>query len=309
MKTLFLNNIQSIQKNLKLFLSKKASALLLITALIILLIVDQWIKQVALQSVTHSSSFLNFSLTLFLNYHWIFGLSLIKAGVASHLILLSCLFMAFYLYILILFYSSFNLYTKSYFTLIVAGLSSNLIDRLSHSYVVDFISYKLADFQIYFNSSDILQFVGTVALAVILIKNRKFIWRSKEGRNFFRVNFYREQMILISYFSFTVIGITTFLLFTSYFFMLKFIELNQQISPAQLSRFFFWYIMIAFLCYILPISLLVSFYFSQKIYGPIFAFIKYTKALTSKQNPPDLKLRNGDYLKQELEALAKQLKK
>ena len=48
-------------------------------------------------------------------------------------------------------------------------------------------------------------------------------------------------------------------------------------------------------------------YFSNRIYGPIYAVQKYLKAILNGENPSDLKLRKGDQVR-EMQELMSQLK-
>lgn len=54
------------------------------------------------------------------------------------------------------------------FSLIIAGGIGNLIDRIFHNYVVDFIDFRIIKFAV-FNFADICAVVGTVMLMVFYI--------------------------------------------------------------------------------------------------------------------------------------------
>lgn len=58
---------------------------------------------------------------------------------------------------------------------ILAGAVGNLIDRLTHKYVVDFIYFKPIDFPV-FNVADIFVTIGCIAFAVLVI----FVYRDRD---------------------------------------------------------------------------------------------------------------------------------
>ena len=60
-------------------------------------------------------------------------------------------------------------YIKVPITLIIAGATSNLIDRISRGFVIDFIKVKLFNFPT-FNIADILIVVGTILLILLILK-------------------------------------------------------------------------------------------------------------------------------------------
>lgn len=59
--------------------------------------------------------------------------------------------------------------------LLAAGAVGNLIDRMSHSYVVDFLYFKLIDFPV-FNVADCYVTVGAVLMAVLIL----FVYKEEE---------------------------------------------------------------------------------------------------------------------------------
>ena len=63
-------------------------------------------------------------------------------------------------------------YIKTPLILIIAGATSNLIDRILRGYVIDFIKMKLFNFPT-FNIADILIVIGTILLILLIIKNHE----------------------------------------------------------------------------------------------------------------------------------------
>lgn len=58
---------------------------------------------------------------------------------------------------------------------ILAGAVGNLIDRISHKYVVDFIYFKPIDFPV-FNVADIFVTLGCIAFAILVI----FVYKDRD---------------------------------------------------------------------------------------------------------------------------------
>ncbi len=68
---------------------------------------------------------------------------------------------------------------------ILAGAVGNLIDRVSHKYVVDFIYFKPIDFPV-FNVADIFVTLGCIAFAILVIfvyKDRDFDFLDPRKKN------------------------------------------------------------------------------------------------------------------------------
>lgn len=64
--------------------------------------------------------------------------------------------------------------------LLAAGAVGNLIDRVSHSYVVDFLYFKLIDFPV-FNVADCYVTVGAALLALLIM----FYYKEEELSSFY----------------------------------------------------------------------------------------------------------------------------
>ena len=65
-------------------------------------------------------------------------------------------------------------WTLSSYALILGGALGNLIDRLSHGYVIDFIDFHIGDWHFAtFNIADSAITVGAILLAAILLLKRE----------------------------------------------------------------------------------------------------------------------------------------
>ena len=68
---------------------------------------------------------------------------------------------------------------------ILAGAVGNLIDRITHKYVIDFIYFKPIDFPV-FNVADIFVTLGCIAFAILVIfvyKDRDFDFLASRKKN------------------------------------------------------------------------------------------------------------------------------
>lgn len=159
-------------------MKKKTKNHLIGLLLVILLIaLDQWTKLLAVQHLKGQKPFVIldgiFELHYLENRGAAFGILQGQKG-----IFLLCT--AFVLAILCFYYHRMPP-EKRYIPLRIvgvllgAGAVGNLIDRMSQSYVVDFLYFKLIDFPV-FNVADCYVTVGAVLLAVLIL----FVYREDE---------------------------------------------------------------------------------------------------------------------------------
>ncbi len=287
---------------------KKIYPIHLLLFFIVVLACDQLLKYILSSTLenTQTSSFLGFYLEPFTNSHWIFGFQL-GMPILSFVIFSGLFCILIYLYILFIYYfPNLNLLTLS-LTLLFAGVTSNLIDRIRNGYVFDFITYKWgSNISFHFNSSDILQTFAWCLLIYIIISNRKIIWPYIEQRKTLLI-MKKQQLEFIFYFIITATYVSTFFILLNHQFLnqLQKIELSNQ--KMLFIKLFLDYSLIVLIALIVPLIGL-SLYFSNKVYGPIYAFNKYVKDLLDGKNPKDLKLRKNDTLKKELESLSIDIK-
>ncbi|MCY4513159.1 MAG: hypothetical protein OXB86_05675, partial [Bdellovibrionales bacterium] len=89
----------------------------------------------------------------------------------------------------------------------------------------------------------------------------------------------------------------------------KLSDFSNNAHPLEqsylISSFITYYFVIYIIFTLLVMGLTV--YFSNRIYGPMYAIQKYLKSVLKGENPEDLKLRTGDQFK-EMEELLTQLR-
>ena len=81
----------------------------------------------------------------------------------------------------------------------------------------------------------------------------------------------------------------------------------SDLQQDQIIKLFPKYAIYMIVAFLIPITVLVT-YLSNKIYGPIYSFEKYLKALLNNESPKEFNLRKGDQLKH-LEKTALEMKK
>ena len=253
-------------------------------------------------------SFLGFSLLSHIkNYDLIFGLTLASKNlfVNTSLTAIFCLFSFYYILLLIFIPKPFY-YLQVGITVLFSGFTSNFINKLSNGYVLDFISWHpFQNITFYFNLADIFQTLAWLFILIQIFSLRKLIWRKNEKRTrFFIKSAY--QFEFIGYASLAFFCLSAFLLLISYQYI-TFMEVTNytNINEFKVSFLKYSFVMLFALCFLIGIFFL---YFSNKIYGPLYAFEKYIKALIKGDNPKDLQFRKNDQLKH-LEGLAQDIKK
>jgi signal peptidase II len=186
------------------------------------------------------------------------------------------------------------------FSLIIAGVFGNVVDRVFRGYTIDFIPIKISSFEAYYNVADIFLWVGICYFIYCIFKYEDLIWHPDNSRNRFLV-FPREQfkfalkVSLSSLMTSIMIGL----------FSITFIKSFYSIYGGRLFEYIATFIILALLfsfCIFL-VGLLVS----HKTAGPLFAFKLHFEKIMNDHDSKDFKLRDGDNYK-ELEILARELK-
>ena len=189
---------------------------------------------------------------------------------------------------------------KLNFSLIIAGVFGNVVDRLFRGYTIDFIPIKMGSFEAYFNVADIFLGIGVIYFIYCIYKYEDLIWHPDNLRNRFLV-FPREQfqfalkISLASVMTSIMIGL----------FSITFIKSFYSIFGGRLFEYITTFIILSFLFSIC--IFLVGLLMSHKTAGPVFAFKLYIEKIMDDHDSKDFKLRDGDNYK-ELESLARELK-
>ena len=164
-------------------------------------------------------------------------------------------------------------------------------------------------FQLKFNLNTILLLSGLFLTVFFTIKDRNILFNKNSLRKSLFVE--KDQYLFCFYMLFP------YLLFSSGFYMFFHIFIQglfnslphvpENIRTQALNSFLLIFSSLS-LCFFLLLVIFV-FYYSNKIYGPIYAFKKYIKEVFLKGSAParDFKLRSGDQFK-DLPGLISQMK-
>lgn len=278
----------------------------------ILIALDQLAGQVAKHFLTNNngavSSFFKFSIEQpAQNCHLIFGWNLGLDPLFANTVLAAVFCASLFYYILFLVFLPYKLFwLKIGMSFVFSGFAGNWIDKIISTCVLDFIKWApLPHFSLWFNMADIFQTCGWLIVFTQLFLLKKSIWRANEKRKSLLVS----RSFQLRFVGFCVLGfmcLSAFFLLINYQFLV-FADLPSfpNIQHIGWSFFKFSIIILFFLCVAVGVFF---FYLSNKIYGPVYAFEKYLKALIKGENPKKLKLRKNDQFRH-LEDLAQEIKK
>ena len=136
----------------------------------VLVILDQWTKQLAVLKLKDSGPFVLidnvFELTYLENRGAAFGM--LQGKRTAFLLLTPVVIIALYIMSLKLSKDKKFIPMIVCFLLIAGGAAGNMIDRYFNGYVVDFLYFSLIDFPV-FNTADIFVSCGSVGLILLLL--------------------------------------------------------------------------------------------------------------------------------------------
>lgn len=182
-------------------------------------------------------------------------------------------------------------------SLLVGGIFGNVLDRIIHGYVIDFISFEFyGHHSPVWNVADMIQWAGYFLLTYSILKEGYLLWPDKNSRTRFWVN---EKFQLKFAALFLAIGLmltTIGFVFSYTYLKLSLTELvgtNYQLIDKYTTSFFYSFFI---LILVFTMSLfLIARKISHHIAGPVYAFERYlTDLLDEKNSMVHFKLRAGD---------------
>ena len=253
-------------------------------------------------------SFLGFSLEKPLqNCHLIFGWNFGLPPLFANTVMAGVFCAGLFYYTLFLIFLPQRLFwLKAGVSFVFAGFAGNGISKFAGACPVDFIKWApSSSFSLWFNLSDIFQTCGWALVFAQLFLLRKSLYRANERRKRLLVR-PTPQLQFVGYCVLAFVCLSAFFLLINYQFLL-FADLSSfpNIRYIGLSFLKFSLLILFFLCFVVAVFF---FYLSNKIYGPLFSFEKYIKALIRGGKPKKFKLRKNDQLRH-LEDLAGDIKK
>jgi len=185
-------------------------------------------------------------------------------------------------------------------TLLTAGVSSNVFDRVFRGITIDFIPFSLGNNQYYFNLADVSLVFGALYCTYLIFFDDKNIWFADNERKKFLINTKEQLRLALKFVFFTfmscfIIGIFSITYIKSYL---------TNISQDDLSFYMMIYSIIVLI--ILISVFLLGLLISHRSSGPLYAFEQYVEKLLDGETQ-SLSLREGDNYKH-LEQLANKLR-
>jgi len=198
-------------------------------------------------------------------------------------------------------------------SILVGGILGNVIDRILHGYVIDFITMQFGSTHLpIWNVADVIQWIGYALIVYSIIKYGDQIWPDNNIRKTFWVN-KKFQIKYSSLFMATGLFLNLIALVYSYTYLK--VTIAEIAGPNQLlitkfaEPFLYTFLILAatFSMVLFSVGKMIS----HRIAGPLYAFERFLKEVLegkglSKQGVA-LKLRAGDEFKH-LEQLAEQIK-
>ena len=273
----------------------------------VIVVLDQFIKFVIKDQTFDGSSFLGFSLEKVQNNYFIFVLKMTGDFFFVYFILLSLwVSFSFYYFVFIYFKGHKKYYPlKLSASLVFGGWFSNLIDKLIQSYVLDYIRWDIFKFVFYFNLADFIQTCGWIIFIYYIISLRSDIFRKHDKRSRWIV-FNKLQYQFLGYFT-LIFGLIAFFFILLIYQLFVAIGVLEDAAVKSLVISFFKGLLVALVFLYIFVGSFFA-YFSNKIYGPVYAFEKYMRAIMArKKGLTKFQLRQNDHF-ENLEVLAKDLK-
>jgi signal peptidase II len=198
-------------------------------------------------------------------------------------------------------------------SILVGGILGNVIDRILHGYVIDFIAVQFGQWHSpIWNVADVIQWIGYALIVYSIIKHGEQIWPDNNIRKTFWVN-KKFQIKYSSLFMATGLFLNLIAVVYSYTYLKVTISeiagQNQLLIDKFVEPFLYTFLILSLTFSIVLFS--VGKMISHRIAGPLYAFERFLKeALEGKglsKQGSALKLRAGDEFKH-LEELAEQIK-
>lgn len=197
-------------------------------------------------------------------------------------------------------------------TILVGGILGNVLDRILHGYVIDFMAIRFDSWHSpVWNLADVIQWIGYGIMSFSLIRDSHLLWPDKNDRKSFWVNkkFQIKYSLMITAIGFflSLLG----LVFSYTYLKVTVAELSQ--GDALVVTKFAAPFLLSYMVLIGIFSLILLFvgkYISHQVAGPVYAFERFLKSALAGNYRPEtqaaLKLRNNDEFKH-LEALAEEV--
>ena len=187
---------------------------------------------------------------------------------------------------------------------LLGGILGNVIDRILYGYVIDFMFLGTIKSPItgVFNVADALQWVAYAMIVYALVKDSEILWpaNNRRGRLWVKPRFQMKYCMILVFAGFAFSLISGVYSYTFLRVILTTPQRNAIATSHVLSSFSITFVIISIAFAIC--MFIVGLRLSHKTAGPLYAFEKYLKDL-STGTKREFKLRVGDEF-QELEEIS-----
>jgi signal peptidase II len=195
------------------------------------------------------------------------------------------------IYFLMIYLLPKGLYKVKYsITLLIAGVSANVFDRVYRGITIDFIPFNLFNNQYYFNLADVSLVLGAFYCTYLLFFDDKSIWFEQNERKRFLVNPKEQYRLALKFVFFAFISC-----FIIGIFSITYIQ-SYLLNISRDSLYFYVLIYLILVFVICLYVFLVGLFISHRSAGPLYAFEQYIEKLLEGDNSP-FELRDGDNYK------------
>ncbi len=191
-----------------------------------------------------------------------------------------------------------------YLAVWVAGIVGNILDRILHGMVIEFVQLNVG-FELFLNLSTIFMVIGCVGFFVQLYQSRDdLVFSNKRKMRLLQAGFqfdYVSKILFVSLFL-----CLTFCVFSYTFMRFYLAEYNVFVS-GQILKLYLTQMLVISILYLL-IIVLIGFHLSNRYVGPLHAFEKFIEKLEKGDMEATFHLRENDHHRN-LEPLAQIIKK
>lgn len=191
--------------------------------------------------------------------------------------------------------------------ILLGGILGNVVDRITHGPVTDFIVLKFyGQFSPAFNIADMIQWVGYVMVCYSIFKDGHLIWPDNNKRNQFWVDYKYQLKYCLTFVGFSAVFSLILGVFSFTFLKVMISEsvrTSQEMSSQSLIPFVIVFSIVS--ATFLLVIFLLGLRLSHRSVGPVFAFRSFINDLREGR-PRNLKLRSHDefkYLEEEARLL------
>ena len=182
-------------------------------------------------------------------------------------------------------------YFKISLSILVGGISGNVLDKLVHNKAIDFINFNLGEIHIVYNIADVAQICSIIYILFVVFRRDHLIWFPEDKRS--RIFLYPKSQLI---FSAQVCGaaMSGYLIIFIFAYSVISTSFNSYVRavPDFWSQFTLSALILGLLLFL--VIFLFSIKISNQYFGPIYKLEQY---VLKKDFTKDFKLRENDRFK------------